>query len=625
MKIIIAYLILFFGYSFCNAQNSGAITSREIKPKSGATNLYSYTPPGHLFIPNKIKVSVIYQNRGQFYHKTFFAKKESSGYTFSFKAPDSTSVLIFSIVDEKKKVVDNNNGGGYISYLYDRNEKQFVFENITLAWLLNGYAQYYLELKETPAKQLINTYEDAYKQHPGLMQEDSYMNYLTILYKEKKKAVTPKLLSYAKKMTLTENNEAKWLNAAGVYRLLKMDIKLYTIEQKILASFPNGRLAKDNFWSKFYKAESPTELSRISSMDEYISRFKDSSDAVKDNFYISIISLLLDKKEWGKVEGYERLIHNKLNVANLYNNFAWRSTGEKLDNIGTDLEIAKMLSKKSIEFTKELMSSSVEVDQQIENIQGTYNNFSDTYAIILFKLGQYDSAFYYQDAVYIQGNQLDAGGLERYATYAEKVKGINYAKQVIEQQLLNGVSSPVMLKQLQSIYKQLNLPADEFYKLQEKYNIIAKQKTVEAIKTKFGSQLAINFSLKNLFGKIVTLSSLKNKVVVLDFWATWCGPCRGAFPAMQEVINNYKKDSDVVFLFIDVLERTTPQKMKEAATKFIKDNKYNFNVLLDVNDKVVKDYKVEGIPAKFVIDKKGNIVFMGESSNIALEIEAAKN
>ncbi len=257
-------------------------------------------------------------------------------------------------------------------------------------------------------------------------------------------------------------------------------------------------------------------------------------------------------------------------------------------------------------------------------LQGTHNTFADTYALILYKLGQYDSAFYYQDAVYMQHGELDAGGLERYAVYAEKVKGANYARKVIEEQLLSGVNSPAMLSQLQSIYKQLNLPEDEFKKLQEKYNLVSRQKTAEAIKAKLGTTIAKNFTLKNILGEAVSLSSLKDKVVILDFWATWCGPCRASFPAMQEAVNKYKEDSTVAFLFIDVWENKAPKKMQEEAAKFIKDNKYSFNVLLDVDDKVITDYRVEGIPAKFVIDKKGNIVFMGNSSNISLEIENAR-
>jgi thiol-disulfide isomerase/thioredoxin len=319
------------------------------------------------------------------------------------------------------------------------------------------------------------------------------------------------------------------------------------------------------------------------------------------------------------------LIKNKLAIANIYNNFAWKLSGAELYNAGIDLQTAKALSKKSIDYTAEQMKTPVTDDIARQNLQGTYNNFSDTYGLILFKLGLYDSAFYYQDAIYQQGGQLDAGGLERYAAYAEKVKGSVYTKQVIEQQLLSGVNSPALLKQLQSIYKELNLPNDEFNNIQDKSNQVARQKMEETIKERFGTTEAKNFVLKNIDGQNVSLRSCINKVVVLDFWATWCGPCRASFPATQALINNYKSDSNVVFLFVDVWEHKDAKEMQEAAAKFVKDNNYSFDVLLDTKDKVVDEYKVDGIPTKFVIDKKGEMVFIGNGADdIAGIIEASK-
>jgi thiol-disulfide isomerase/thioredoxin len=281
------------------------------------------------------------------------------------------------------------------------------------------------------------------------------------------------------------------------------------------------------------------------------------------------------------------------------------------------------------------MNSPVTDYDKGKELQDAYNRFADTYALILYKNGQYDSAFYYQNAIYQQGWELNNAGLEHYAAYSEIIKGAIFTKLFIETHLLKGVKSPVLLKQLQAIYRQLNLPADEFNNLQRKSNLIARQKTTEAIKARYGTLKAKDFALKNIKGETVVLSSFKNKVVVLDFWATWCAPCKASFPSMQELVNNYKQDSDVVFLFIDVWENKTPQKMQEEALRLTKDNNYSFNVLLDINDKVVSNFKVEGIPQKFVIDKRGNIVYTGDASGsiasmgdsideIGLIIEAAK-
>jgi cytochrome c biogenesis protein CcmG/thiol:disulfide interchange protein DsbE len=123
---------------------------------------------------------------------------------------------------------------------------------------------------------------------------------------------------------------------------------------------------------------------------------------------------------------------------------------------------------------------------------------------------------------------------------------------------------------------------------------------------------APNFSLKDLGGNTVSLKDLKGKVIVLDFWSTWCVPCKKSFPAMQLAVNFYKNDASVKFLFIHTWETTkTPI---EDVKKYIAQSGFNFQVLMDLKDgsgrnAAVEDYGVSAIPAKFVIDKTGNIVF----------------
>jgi thiol-disulfide isomerase/thioredoxin len=100
---------------------------------------------------------------------------------------------------------------------------------------------------------------------------------------------------------------------------------------------------------------------------------------------------------------------------------------------------------------------------------------------------------------------------------------------------------------------------------------------------------------------------LKDKVVVVDFWATWCGPCKASFPGMQKMVNKYKDDPNVKFVFIDTWENG--ENKEKLVSEFINTNKYTFHVLMDNDSKVVADFKVDGIPTKFVIDKKGIIRF----------------
>lgn len=115
------------------------------------------------------------------------------------------------------------------------------------------------------------------------------------------------------------------------------------------------------------------------------------------------------------------------------------------------------------------------------------------------------------------------------------------------------------------------------------------------------------FELKDLDGKVVRLADYKGKIVVLDFWATWCVPCKASFPAMQLAVNKYALDTSVVFLFIDTWEYS--KEVDPVIQDFLKKKQFTFRVLRDGKDAVVKQYGVDGIPAKFIIDKEGNIRF----------------
>lgn len=94
------------------------------------------------------------------------------------------------------------------------------------------------------------------------------------------------------------------------------------------------------------------------------------------------------------------------------------------------------------------------------------------------------------------------------------------------------------------------------------------------------------------------LSQYKNKVVYLDFWASWCGPCRKSFPWLNEIEEKYKKQGLVV---IGVnLDTELP-----LAKQFLKEVPANFRVFSDPDGKLAEKYKLIGMPSSFVIDGKG--------------------
>jgi thiol-disulfide isomerase/thioredoxin len=111
-----------------------------------------------------------------------------------------------------------------------------------------------------------------------------------------------------------------------------------------------------------------------------------------------------------------------------------------------------------------------------------------------------------------------------------------------------------------------------------------------------------DFSLDSLDGSKVTLSSFKGKVVLLSFWATWCGPCKQEMPAMEKLYQKLKAKGFVV-LAVDMMED------KATVAAFVKKSGYTFPILLDSTGEVGGGpYSARAIPTNYIVDKGGRLV-----------------
>ena len=113
---------------------------------------------------------------------------------------------------------------------------------------------------------------------------------------------------------------------------------------------------------------------------------------------------------------------------------------------------------------------------------------------------------------------------------------------------------------------------------------------------------APDFELNTLNGEQVLLSDLRGKTILLNFWATWCPPCRSEMPAMQQVYMDYEQDGFVI-LAVNNLQ----QDRRENVESFIHEENLTFPVLLDNSGSVSTAYQVHSMPTSFFIDPEGII------------------
>jgi thiol-disulfide isomerase/thioredoxin len=113
---------------------------------------------------------------------------------------------------------------------------------------------------------------------------------------------------------------------------------------------------------------------------------------------------------------------------------------------------------------------------------------------------------------------------------------------------------------------------------------------------------APDFTLSGLDGKPLTLSSLKGKAVLLNFWATWCPPCREEMPSLEKLFHTFAGNPN--FVILAVSSRETADTVKE----FLAKTPYSFRVLLDTTGEAGSDYSVRAIPTTYLIDAQGQVV-----------------
>lgn len=113
--------------------------------------------------------------------------------------------------------------------------------------------------------------------------------------------------------------------------------------------------------------------------------------------------------------------------------------------------------------------------------------------------------------------------------------------------------------------------------------------------------IAPDFELESLDGTMIKLSELRDKNVIINFWATWCDFCVAEMPDLQKLQDTYK-DDDLLILAVNVGET------KEEVEKFMEENQINLTVLLDKDSSIANTYGLRSFPSTIAINKKGEVV-----------------
>jgi peroxiredoxin len=124
-------------------------------------------------------------------------------------------------------------------------------------------------------------------------------------------------------------------------------------------------------------------------------------------------------------------------------------------------------------------------------------------------------------------------------------------------------------------------------------HVVAKEKT---------QNLASNFTLKNLKGEEVSLSQFKGKYLLINFWATWCGPCKVEMPSLEKLYRQFKSDN------FDIIGISNDMFGERVVRPYIKATNLTFPMLLDQRMTVSRRYGIVSLPTTILIDPQGIII-----------------
>lgn len=612
-SLAVTIFLVAFSLVVCSGKSSSSqLTMSPEKAKPGDTVTFAYIPADKNLASREAFNLYIYSYSKELPKvQAVELKKSGKKWTGNYTIDKEAYGLVAKIKLDREND-DNNQGKGYIFALYTPEGKVLPGNKAGLALAYTSWGQ--LVGINQDLNEALRLTEEEFLANPATKKE--FVNsYLRLLQATKKEGWEQKTKDFLEEVSNLPDLDDSTL--VTLYRFYAQTGN----QEKAMAM---AEQAQKNPRGEFFQIQAVMQLQGIQDPKQRLEFVKKFQEDFPDSKYTeSIIGMITQSlfQEKKLEEANNFLQENRLKaqpyyfyaVANQANQEGQAPLALKALDNGISLmneHLANPDKYKPAYYTREEWQEEMKTSLSAMMLSLKGN--------LLWKQGQLNEAVNSLRQAYEASNGEQSGISMDYARVLLENKNYEPAIQVLEATAGKGFTG----SDLMDLLKQAYVGARGSDSGWEEYRVKLEAGATEALRSelqkKMVEQPAPAFELKDLEGKVVKLADYQGKVVILDFWATWCGPCLGSFPGMKKLVEEYQKDPSVAFVFVNTWQDEANK--EQVVKEFLEKNQYPFYVLMDTEDKVVASYGVSGIPTKFVIDPKGKIRF----KSIGFEGDAEK-
>ncbi|MFD2828288.1 redoxin domain-containing protein [Leeuwenhoekiella polynyae] len=393
---------------------------------------------------------------------------------------------------------------------------------------------------------------------------------------------------------LKSNDEEGYLLAVQYYDRKNQKAKAEALVEEAITKYPKGRFS-------FVRAGNTL--------------VGDKNPKAKEVLLVKMIKRFPNKKSDMGMYYYD-VVASYAQAGNLEKSKKWYADFQSDDMYrylatGYVAEVMKKNGEDSEEFLKNEIAEATDRIRRAEQIKSTVVDLQLKRAWNKREAGDNSAALEIIQRAYDLNERRSDNLLNSYAIIQADNGNYDKALPILTSTVKKGQSDDLVMEYLKKSYEKVNENGYEEF-------LGAIQATmIDSIKTHLDKIVidtkAPSYKVTDSEGNTVTSEDLMGKVLVIDFWATWCGPCKKSFPSMKKALKKYRKDPDVQFLFVHTFERD--EAPLASAQEYLDENDYDFPLYMDYQNKETRlnpmaaAFEVNAIPTKVIIDPNGQIRF----------------